>query len=122
MRRPGRSQTKKHGSWVRIPCSLPGMRLNPVNFRRLSSAVAKQNPVGLFMPSPEAGPLPSTSTTRSTFLYIAMRQGNRCSLAFAGSHGLQTKAGKHTDLSGIQLGQTIDMMQMASVVSANVEA
>jgi chromatin remodeling complex protein RSC6 len=33
-----------------------------------------------------------------------------------------SKAGKLTDLSGIQLGQTIDMMQMASVVSANVEA
>jgi len=33
-----------------------------------------------------------------------------------------SKAGKLTDLSGIQLGQTIDMMQMASVVSANIEA
>jgi len=33
-----------------------------------------------------------------------------------------SKAGKLTDLSEIQLGQTIDMMQMASVVSANVEA
>jgi len=32
------------------------------------------------------------------------------------------KAGKLADLSGIQLGQTIDMMQIASVVSANVEA
>lgn len=33
-----------------------------------------------------------------------------------------SKAGKLTDLSGIQLGQTIDMMQIASVVSANIEA
>jgi len=33
-----------------------------------------------------------------------------------------SKPGKLTDLAGIQLGQTIDMMQMASVVSANVEA
>jgi chromatin remodeling complex protein RSC6 len=33
-----------------------------------------------------------------------------------------SKAGKLTDLSGIQLGQTIDMMQLASVVSANIEA
>jgi hypothetical protein len=33
-----------------------------------------------------------------------------------------SKAGKLTDFSEIQLGQTIDMMQMASVVSANVEA
>ncbi len=32
-----------------------------------------------------------------------------------------SKAGKLTDLTGIQLGQTIDMMQMASVVSANIE-
>ena len=33
-----------------------------------------------------------------------------------------SKAGKLTDLTGKQLGQTIDMMQMASVVSANIEA
>lgn len=33
-----------------------------------------------------------------------------------------SKSGKLTDLSGLQLGQTIDMMQMASVVSANIEA
>jgi hypothetical protein len=33
-----------------------------------------------------------------------------------------SKAGKLIDLSEIQLGQTIDMMLMASVVSANIEA
>jgi hypothetical protein len=32
-----------------------------------------------------------------------------------------SKAGRLIDLSEIQLGQTIDMMQMASVVSANIE-
>jgi chromatin remodeling complex protein RSC6 len=32
-----------------------------------------------------------------------------------------SKAGKLTDLTGKKLGQTIDMMQMASVVSANIE-
>jgi len=32
------------------------------------------------------------------------------------------KAGKFADLSGIQFGQPTDMMQIASVVSANVEA
>ena len=35
---------------------------------------------------------------------------------------ITSKAGRLTDLSGIQLGQTIDMMQMASVISANIEA
>jgi len=33
-----------------------------------------------------------------------------------------SKSGKLTDLTGKKLGQTIDMMQMASVVSANIEA
>lgn len=32
-----------------------------------------------------------------------------------------SKSGKVTDLTKLQEGQTIDMMQMASVVSANVE-
>jgi chromatin remodeling complex protein RSC6 len=33
-----------------------------------------------------------------------------------------SKSGKLTDLSGLQKGQTIDMMQMAAIVGANVEA
>ena len=33
-----------------------------------------------------------------------------------------SKSGKLTNLTGKTLGQTIDMMQMASVVSANIEA
>jgi chromatin remodeling complex protein RSC6 len=33
-----------------------------------------------------------------------------------------SKSGNVTDLTGLKLGQTIDMMQMASVVSANIEA
>lgn len=32
------------------------------------------------------------------------------------------KAGKVTDLTGMKEGQTINMMQMASVVGANIEA
>ncbi|MBN2337635.1 MAG: hypothetical protein JXP48_03765 [Acidobacteria bacterium] len=32
-----------------------------------------------------------------------------------------SKSGKVTDLTGLEVGQTIDMMQMASVVSANIE-
>ena len=35
---------------------------------------------------------------------------------------VKSKSGNLTDLTGMQLGQTIDMMQMASVVSANIEA
>lgn len=33
-----------------------------------------------------------------------------------------SKSGKLTDLSGLQKGQTVDMMQMAAIVGANVEA
>jgi len=33
-----------------------------------------------------------------------------------------SKSGKVTDLTGLKEGQTIDMMQMAAVVGANVEA
>jgi chromatin remodeling complex protein RSC6 len=33
----------------------------------------------------------------------------------------KSKTGKVTDLTNLQEGQTIDMMQMASVVSANIE-
>jgi len=32
-----------------------------------------------------------------------------------------SKTGKVTDLTKLEVGQTIDMMQMASVVSANIE-
>lgn len=32
-----------------------------------------------------------------------------------------SKSGKVTDLTNLQVGQTIDMMQMAAVVGANVE-
>jgi chromatin remodeling complex protein RSC6 len=35
---------------------------------------------------------------------------------------VKSKSGNTTDLTGKQIGQTIDMMQMASVVSANIEA
>jgi chromatin remodeling complex protein RSC6 len=35
---------------------------------------------------------------------------------------VKTKSGKVVDLSGLKEGQTIDMMQMASVVSANIES
>ncbi len=31
------------------------------------------------------------------------------------------KSGKTTDLTGLKLGQTIDMMQLASVIGANIE-
>jgi chromatin remodeling complex protein RSC6 len=34
---------------------------------------------------------------------------------------IKSKTGKVTDLTNLKEGQTIDMMQMASVVSANVE-
>ncbi|HUT76500.1 MAG TPA: SWIB/MDM2 domain-containing protein [Polyangia bacterium] len=34
----------------------------------------------------------------------------------------KSKAGKATDLTGMQAGQTIDMMQMAIVISCNIEA
>jgi chromatin remodeling complex protein RSC6 len=34
---------------------------------------------------------------------------------------IKSKAGKVTDFTKLQEGQTIDMMQMASVVSANIE-
>ena len=34
---------------------------------------------------------------------------------------VKTKSGKVVDLTGLKEGQTIDMMQMASVVSANIE-
>lgn len=33
----------------------------------------------------------------------------------------KSKTGKVTDLTKLKVGQTIDMMQMASVVSANIE-
>lgn len=33
-----------------------------------------------------------------------------------------SKSGKLTDLTGLQKGQTVDMMQMAAIVGANVEA
>lgn len=33
-----------------------------------------------------------------------------------------SKSGKLTDLSNIKVGETIDMMQMAAIVGANVEA
>jgi len=33
----------------------------------------------------------------------------------------KTKSGKVTDLSNLKAGQTIDMMQMAAVVGANIE-
>ena len=36
-------------------------------------------------------------------------------------HQVKTKSGKVVDLTGLKEGQTIDMMQMASVVSANIE-
>lgn len=35
---------------------------------------------------------------------------------------LTTKSGKKVDFTGLKEGQTIDMMQMASVVSANIES
>lgn len=34
----------------------------------------------------------------------------------------KSKTGKKTDLTKLKVGQTIDMMQMASVVGANIEA
>ncbi|HPG70442.1 MAG TPA: SWIB/MDM2 domain-containing protein, partial [Syntrophales bacterium] len=34
---------------------------------------------------------------------------------------VKTKSGKVVDFTGLKEGQTIDMMQMASVVSANIE-
>ena len=34
---------------------------------------------------------------------------------------VKTKSGKVVDFTGLNEGQTIDMMQMASVVSANIE-
>lgn len=34
---------------------------------------------------------------------------------------VRTKSGKVVDFTGLNEGQTIDMMQMASVVSANIE-
>jgi hypothetical protein len=34
---------------------------------------------------------------------------------------LTTKTGKKVDFTNLKEGQTIDMMQMASVVSANIE-
>ena len=34
---------------------------------------------------------------------------------------IKSKTGKVTDLTNLKEGQTIDMMQMASVVSANIE-
>ena len=34
---------------------------------------------------------------------------------------IKSKAGKVTDFTKLQEGQTIDMMQMASVISANIE-
>ncbi len=34
---------------------------------------------------------------------------------------IKSKTGKVTDFSKLQEGQTIDMMQMASVISANIE-
>ncbi|HOX41638.1 MAG TPA: SWIB/MDM2 domain-containing protein [bacterium] len=34
---------------------------------------------------------------------------------------IKSKTGKITDLTNLKEGQTIDMMQMASVVSANIE-
>jgi chromatin remodeling complex protein RSC6 len=34
---------------------------------------------------------------------------------------VRTKSGKVVDFTGLKEGQTIDMMQMASVVSANIE-
>jgi len=34
---------------------------------------------------------------------------------------IKSKTGKVTDLTELKEGQTIDMMQMASVVSANIE-
>ncbi|MFA5927976.1 MAG: SWIB/MDM2 domain-containing protein [Candidatus Margulisiibacteriota bacterium] len=34
---------------------------------------------------------------------------------------VKSKSGKLTDLTGLQVGGTIDMMQIASVISANIE-
>lgn len=33
-----------------------------------------------------------------------------------------SKSGKLTDLTGMQVGETVDMMQMAAVVGANIES
>lgn len=43
-------------------------------------------------------------------------------LAVVQNTNVTTKSGKKVDLSKVQKGQTVDMMQIASIVGANIEA